>query len=147
MGAILTMKNSIRTYSELHKLKTFDERFRYLCINGIVGETIFGGHRVLNQRFYSSREWRMARDYVIFRDCGCDLGIPGRDIFGRIVIHHLNPITISDLEKGSDFLTNPEYLITTTHETHNAIHYGDESLLMLEPIRRLPNDTCPWKML
>lgn len=136
----------IRTYSELITLPTFEERFRYLQLNGQVGRDTFGFDRYLNQSFYRSREWKRIRDQVIIRDNGCDLGVEGYEINGRaIIIHHMNPITIADIETMSEYLINPEYLISTVHRTHNAIHYGDESLLCLGPIERKPNDTCPWK--
>lgn len=139
------MKN-IKTYSELSKLTTFKERFEYLQLNGQVGKDTFGFDRIFNQRFYRSREWRACRDFVIMRDNGCDLGIEGHDIQAcRVIIHHMNPILLSDIENHTDFLLNPEYLITTIHSTHNAIHYGDDSLLMVDPIDRVKNDTCPWK--
>ena len=136
---------SIRTYSELIQLPTFEERFRYLQMNGQVGEDTFGFDRYINQRFYRSKEWLQVRDYVIVRDKGCDLGVEGYEIYGRILIHHLNPISLRDITELSDFLLNPEYLISTTHLTHNAIHYGDESILMTAPIERSKNDTCPWR--
>lgn len=135
----------IRTYSELSKLSTFEERFQYLKLGGSVGESTFGFDRYLNQIFYKSKLWKRIRDEVIFRDCGCDLGVNGREIFGSVIIHHMNPITIKDIEDDSKFLTDPEYLITTTHNTHNAIHYSDEKLLMTGPIERTRNDTCPWR--
>lgn len=136
----------IRSYTELSYLKTFEERFNYLRMNGRVGEDTFGFDRILNQFFYTSKEWKSVRSKVIVRDGGCDLGIPGHEIHGqRIIIHHLNPIRLEDLEKRSPFLLDPEYLITTIHSTHNAIHYGDENLLITAPIVRSKNDTCPWK--
>lgn len=135
----------IKTYSELVQLPTFEERFRYLKLNGKVGETTFGFDRYLNQIFYGSAEWKAVRDRVIVRDMGCDLGIKGREIYGRILIHHMNPISIKDIKEGSDFLLNPEYLISTYKTTHDAIHYGGESLLITAPITRSKNDTCPWK--
>ena len=139
------MKN-IKTYLELEKLKTFKERFEYLQLNGQIGKDTFGFDRIFNQRFYRSREWRACRDFVIMRDNGCDLGIEGHEIqAGRVVIHHMNPILLSDIENHTGFLLNPEYLITTIHSTHNAIHYGDDSLLTVDPIERVKNDTCPWK--
>lgn len=138
---------SIKTYSELIQLPTFEERFRYLKLDGKVGETTFGFDRYLNQIFYGSSEWKAVRDRVIVRDLGCDLGIEGREIYGRILIHHMNPITIKDVKEGSDFLLNPEYLISTYKTTHDAIHYGDESLLITAPVTRSKNDTCPWKNL
>jgi len=135
----------IRTYSELSKLKTFEDRFRYLQLHGKVGEETFGFDRYLNQRFYKSPEWKSVRDAVIYRDNGCDLGIAGRDIYARAYVHHMNPILPEDLSENYEMLLNPEYLITVTHDTHNAIHYGDENLLMKAPIVRSKNDTCPWR--
>ena len=134
-----------RCYSELVLLPTFEERFQYLRLDGIVGQETFGFDRYMNQYFYRSKEWRRVRDVVIARDAGCDLGIPGREIFGRVLIHHMNPIRPNDIRGRSDILLDPEYLITTVHETHQAIHYGDESLLITAPIERMRNDTCPWK--
>jgi hypothetical protein len=138
-------KMSIKTYSELSQLPTFEERFRYLKLTGIVGKETFGYDRYLNQLFYSSKKWKAIRDHVIVRDNGCDLGAEGYEIHGRIIIHHMNIITREDIERESEYLLDPEFLITTTHNTHNAIHYGDESLLMSKPIERTKNDTCPWK--
>ena len=136
---------SIKTYSELIQLPTFEERFRYLKLDGRVGEDTFGFDRYLNQLFYQSQKWKKIRDYVIIRDNGCDLGVEGYEIHGRLLIHHMNPISIQDILHESDFLLDPEYLITTVHNTHNAIHYGDESLLYTGPIERTLHDTCPWK--
>lgn len=136
---------SIKTYSELIKFNTFEDRYRYLKLDGKVGVDTFGFDRYLNQIFYRSGKWKSIRDEVIIRDNGCDLGIDGREIHGRIIIHHMNPITIEDIEKESEYLIDPEFLITTVLNTHNAIHYGDESLLMLMPVERTRNDTCPWK--
>lgn len=136
---------SIRTYSELITLPTFIERYRYLKLSGRVGEDTFGFDRYLNQVFYQSKEWRSIRDYVVTRDNGCDLGMVGHEIYGRILIHHMNPITADDILKRSDLLLNPEYLICTIKNTHDAIHYSDESLLITDPIERSKNDTCPWK--
>lgn len=135
----------IRTYSELSKLGSFEERFDYLKLNGKIGEETFGFDRYLNQMFYRSKEWKAIRDKVIVRDNGCDLGADGFEIFGRILIHHMNPISKEDILHRSEFLLNPEYLICTTKMTHDAIHYGDESLLMRAPLERQKNDTCPWK--
>lgn len=135
----------VRTYSELSQLSSFEERFRYLQLNGMVGKDTFGFDRFINQDFYRSREWKTVRDFVIVRDGGCDLGVAGHDVYGKIFIHHMNPILPKDIETGSDFLLNPEYLITTTHHTHNAIHFGDEKLLQAAPIERKQHDTCPWK--
>lgn len=136
---------SIKTYSELSKLATFEERYSYLRLNGFVGKETFGFDRYLNQVFYKSSKWRSIRDFVIIRDNGCDLGIEGREIHGRIIIHHMNPITIQDITQQSEFLLDPEFLISTIHETHNAIHYGDANLLIREPVERQRNDTCPWR--
>ena len=136
---------NIRTYSELITLPTFKERFNYLKLDGLVGESTFGFDRYLNQMFYRSQRWKEIRDFVIIRDDGCDLGVEGYEIHSRIVIHHMNPITIEDIRKESEFLLDPEFLICTIHNTHNAIHYGDENLLIKAPIERSKNDTCPWK--
>ena len=136
---------SIKTYSELITIHTFKERYEYLRLKGIVGEETFGYDRYLNQSFYKSREWMDIRDYVIIRDNGCDLGMPGHEIHGRILIHHMNPITKEDILRRSKILLDPEYLISTIKTTHDAIHYGDENLLMDEPIIRTKNDTCPWR--
>ena len=133
----------LRTYSELMTLKTFEERFQYLQLNGTVGEETFGFDRFINQHFYKSQEWRTVRDFVIIRDNGCDLGVEGYEIHGKILIHHMNPILSKDVTLRSDLLLNPEYLIATAHSTHNAIHYGDENLLIKAPTERCKNDTCP----
>lgn len=135
----------IRTYSELSQLKTFRERYEYLRLNGRVGEETFGFDRYLNQIFYKSDEWKAIRDFVIVRDNGCDLGVEGYDIHENILIHHMNPIVVEDILKRSEFLLNPDYLITTVLSTHNAIHYGDDSLLITLPVERTRNDTCPWR--
>ena len=136
---------NIRTYSELIQLPTFEERFDYLRLDGVVGKDTFGFDRYLNQQFYRSSEWKRIRNQVIVRDNGCDLGIDEYEIHGRILIHHMNPISIEDLQYMSDLLMNPEYLICVSHRTHNAIHYGDESLIVTIPIERSQNDTCPWR--
>ena len=135
----------IRTYTELCRLSSFEERFYYLKLNGVVGESTFGFDRYINQLFYQSPEWRELRDHIIIRDNGCDLGLDGYDIHGKIYIHHMNPITRKDIETLSDYLLDPEYLIVTSHNTHNAIHYGNEGLLLLAPTERSRFDTCPWK--
>lgn len=135
----------IRTYSELIKLPTFEERFRYLCLNGDVGKETFGFDRYLNQGFYKSNEWLEVRDYVIIRDNGCDLAIEGQEIHGRILVHHMNPIFKEDILTRSKYLLDPEYLITTIKNTHDAIHYSDENILFKLPVERMKNDTCPWK--
>lgn len=136
---------SIRTYSELITIPTFKERFEYLRLDGKVGEETFGFDRYLNQSFYKSPEWRSVRDFVIIRDCGCDLAMEGHEIFGKILVHHMNPIRIEDIVNRSEYLLDPEYLICTIKNTHDAIHYGDGSLLITGPIERTKNDTCPWR--
>ena len=135
----------MKTYSELVKLQTFEERFEYLRLGGTVGKETFGFDRYLNQRFYRSSGWKSIRDRVIIRDNGCDLGMEDRPVYGRILVHHMNPVSIDDIRRQTEFLLNPEYLICTTHMTHNAIHYGDENLLIKIPPERTKNDTCPWK--
>ena len=136
----------LRTYSELITLRTFEERYRYLKLGGRVGEETFGFDRYLNQIFYKSPEWKSVRDFVIVRDHGCDLACPDREILGsRILVHHMNPISVDDILSRSQFLLDPEYLITTVKNTHDAIHYGDENLLFTGPIERTKNDTCPWR--
>ncbi len=140
------MRPIIRTYSELITLPTFEERYEYLRLDGTVCEETFGFDRYLNQEFYQrSQEWKRIRDYVIIRDQGCDLGIEGREIIGKIIVHHMNPITKDDILKRTKFLLDPEYLICTLKSTHDAIHYGDENLLMKGPVERTANDTCPWR--
>lgn len=137
---------TIKRYSELRQLNTFEERFNYLKLHGNIGSDTFGFDRYLNQRFYKSKEWKDIRNQVIIRDGACDLGIPGREINGKVYIHHLNPIDIDDIEESSDFLLNPDNLICVSLDTHNAIHYGDESYIKRKQIiERTPNDTCPWK--
>ncbi len=136
---------NIRTYSELVALPTFEERYRYLRIGGKVGADTFGFDRWLNQLFYKDPEWLDVRDYVIIRDKGCDLAMPDRKIETRILVHHMNPITKEDILRRSKFLLDPEYLICTIKNTHDAIHYGDESKLILAPVERSKYDTCPWK--
>lgn len=141
----MVIKMGIKTYSELLKLKTFEERYQYLRLKGKVGEETFGSDRYLNQVVYRSPEWKHIRNEVIIRDNGCDLGIDDRAIGGRIYIHHMNPINKEDILNRTEYLLNPEYLISVSKTTHDAIHYGDESLLILEPIERTKNDTCPWR--
>lgn len=133
-----------RSYDELRRLTTFEDRFRYLSLAGIVGEQTFGGERYLNQRFYNSSPWRRVRDFIIVRDGGCDLGFPGREIYGSVYIHHINPIQPEDLKFGRESLLDPDNLITVSFRTHNAIHYGDESLLVKEYVERTPGDTKEW---
>lgn len=135
-----------RTYSELITLPTFEERFKYLQLNGAVGRDTFGFDRYLNQYIYQrSQRWKSVRDKVIIRDNGCDLGVEGYSIYGRIIIHHMNPISVEDILSDRDWIFDPEFLICVSHRTHNAIHYGDESLLPQAPIERTKNDTCPWR--
>ena len=136
---------NIRTYSELSQLATFEERYRYLRLGGRVGKETFGFDRWINQMFYKDPEWLKVRDIVIMRDNGCDLGIEGREIYSRIIVHHMNPITKADILDRSKFLLDPEYLICTVKNTHDAIHYGDENLLITLPMERNVNDTCPWR--
>ena len=137
---------TIRRYSELAKLKTFEERFEYLNLKGQVGKETFGYDRYLNQMLYKLPEWRSARDKTIIRDNGCDLGVEDREIHGRAIVHHMNPITVEGILNRDPRVFDPEYLITTVHDTHNAIHYGDKRLLTSSsPVERTQNDTCPWK--
>lgn len=135
----------IRCYSELSRLETFKERYDYLRIGGQVGESTFGFDRYLNQKFYKSFEWKAARREVILRDNGCDLGIEDRSITGRIIIHHMNPITIDDVVNGNPDIFNPEFLICVSQNTHEAIHYSNDSLLFQLPKERKKWDTVPWR--
>lgn len=135
----------MKTYSELILLPTFKERFEYLKLSGVVGRDTFGFDRYLNQQFYRTSEWKKVRDAVIIRDNGCDLGVEGYEIYDRIIIHHMNPITANDIIKHSDWIVDPNQLICTSFRTHNAIHYGDISLIDKQPTIRKPNDTCPWR--
>jgi len=135
----------VRTYSELIKIPTFLERFKYLKLNGSVGVDTFGFDRYLNQTFYRSYEWKRLRNNVIVRDMGCDLGLEGYDIFDKILVHHMNPIGPDDIIHRSDYLLDPEFLICTSKLTHDAIHYGDEQILYQDPVIRTPGDTCPWR--
>ena len=134
----------MRTYSELAQIDNFEDRFEYLKLGGEVGVTTFGFDRYVNQQFYRSREWRLMRQKIIARDIGCDLGIEGYEIYDRIYIHHMNPMTVDDLTHGNEDILDPEYLISTTHRTHNAIHYGDASLLRKDLVERKPGDTKLW---
>lgn len=136
----------IKTYSELITLPTFEERFRYLKLDGKVGKSTFGFDRYLNQQFYTSADWKRLRNKIILRDSGLDLGVEDHVIANKIYIHHMNPLMVRDLVNRTEFLLNPEYLICVSHHTHNAIHYGDESLLPQPIIERRPNDTCPWRL-
>lgn len=136
----------IRTYQELCRFQTFEERFEYLKLNGQVGQETFGFDRYLNQIFYQKDpEWKRLRNEVIVRDFGCDLGIEGREIRGIIIVHHMNPIAKEDILNQSEILLNPNYLITVSKNTHDAIHYGSSEILIKDPVIRTPNDTCPWK--
>lgn len=135
----------LRNYTDISKLNSFLERYQYLKLGGKVGEETFGYDRYLNQIFYKDPEWLEARDKVIIRDCGCDLGMPDREIRGKILVHHMNPVTKEQIIRRDPMLFDPEYLICTIKSTHDAIHYGDETLLILEPVVRRKNDTCPWK--
>ena len=134
-----------RTYDELSQLKTFDERFQYLKLDGVIGEDLFGYMRQLNQAFYTSSLWKTVRNQIIIRDDGCDLGIPGHTIFGKLLVHHLNPLTKEDLINHSSRLVDPNNLITVSFDTHQAITYGYVALIQRDPIERSENDTCPWK--
>lgn len=135
----------IRTYSELACLETFEERFKYLELAGQVGQETFGFDRYLNQKFYRSPEWKRVRQEVILRDNGCDLGIEDRPIFGNVIIHHINPMSVDDIKHKEDWVLDPDFLICTCKRTHDAIHYSDESIIFSEPIHRSPNDTCLWR--
>lgn len=140
------MSKLIRCYSELIRLKTFKERFEYLRLGGIVGESTFGFDRYLNQQLYTSTFWKKKiRNEIIIRDNGCDLGLEGYDIHDKIIVHHMNPLSIEDVLNVPDEIFDPEFLICVSQRTHNAIHYGDENLLSKGLIERRPNDTCPWK--
>lgn len=138
------MMSKIRSYLELRRLESFEERYNYLKLVGIIGASTFGFDRWLNQRFYSSREWKLARDHVIIRDNGCDLGVLGFEIYSGLLVHHMNPISVDDLKHGEDWIIDPNFLITTSLQTHNAIHYGDESLLPRGPTVREAGDTTLW---
>lgn len=133
-----------RSYRELRRRSSFLDRFEYLALGGSVGVATFGFDRYLNQQFYRSTEWRTVRHQVISRDLGCDLGIEGYEIFDRVYIHHMNPMVVDDLVHGNDEILNPEFLITVSHRTHNAIHYGDSSLLPKKFVERRPGDTRLW---
>lgn len=135
-----------RSYSEIKKLSSFLERYEYLRLDGIVGAETFGYDRYLNQTFYASKKWKEARNPVIIRDNGCDLGIDGREIFDQVIVHHINPMTLEDIELDRDWIYDPEYLICVSDATHKAIHYGDKSKLIALPKERFMNDTCPWKL-
>lgn len=137
--------NALRSYRELSRLRTFDERFEYLKLNGLVGDQTFGFERSMNQMLYTSSKWRRLRNQIIIRDNGCDLGLAGYEIPDKIIVHHMNPMTVDDLKEFSEDVFNPEYLICVSFITHNAIHFGDKNLLPQFPVERQPGDTCPWK--
>lgn len=139
------MTRTIKSYSELMSLPTFTERYQYLRIGSKIGEATFGYDRYLNQILYTSREWRRFRDQIIVRDNGCDLGCLDRELRERIIVHHINPITVEDVINRNPMVFDPENVICVSHNTHEAIHYGDEDLLVKNPIERKPNDTCPWR--
>lgn len=134
-----------KAYSELITIPTYEDRFRYLQLQGAVGKDTFGYDRYLNQVLYNSQEWKRFRNEIIIRDNGCDLACEGYDIHGRILVHHINPITVDDVVNRNPSVFDPENVICVTHNTHNAIHYGDESLLVTAPVERTRHDTCPWK--
>ena len=135
---------TIRRYSELCRFQTFEGRFNYLKLQGVVGESTFGFDRYLNQVLYRSSEWKRVRNAVIVRDDGCDMGLDDYPA-NRIIVHHMNPLSVEDLENRSDLIFNPEFLICVSFNTHNAIHFGDETLLPKPPVERKPGDTCPWR--
>ena len=141
----MTTNKTIKCYSELIQIPSFIGRYRYLKLNGHIGDETFGHDRYLNQILYHSEEWRRFRRDIIIRDNGCDLACDGYELVGKILIHHLNPITVRDIELRDPKVFDPENVVCTSLNTHNAIHYGDEGLLNIEPITRFPNDTCPWK--
>lgn len=134
----------VRRYSELSQLETFEERYEYLKLDGVVGASTFGFDRWVNQQFYRSWEWRRVRDEVIVRDNGCDLGIEGYELYSNLLIHHMNPVTIDDIRDGAQWILDPNFLITTSKRTHNAIHYGDATLLPKDPVIRRSGDTTLW---
>lgn len=134
----------IRTHKELRQLSTLEERFEYLSLRGTVGASTFGFDRWVNQQFYRSKQWRDLRHHIIVRDNGCDLGVDGHDLHERIIIHHMNPMALEDITSGDDSILDPEFLISTAHRTHNAIHYGDASLLPRQLVVRTPGDTRLW---
>ena len=139
------VNTSIKTYSELITIPTYEERFEYLRCNSAVGKETFGFDRYLNQVLYNSMDWKRLRRQIIIRDNGCDLAFEGHTIYGKIIIHHINPISLDDIMKERSIVFDPENLVCVSFNTHNAIHYGDASLLAMGPIERTPNDTCPWR--
>lgn len=134
----------IRTYSELSRIESFEDRFYYLELKGILGERTFGFDRWINQEFYKSQQWKRVRNHVIVRDNGCDLGVPGYEIYSGLLVHHMNPLTLDDIKHGEDWIIDPNFLITTSIQTHNAIHFGNETSLPRGPIVRKPGDTALW---
>lgn len=134
----------IRTYTELSQIETFYDRYQYLKLSGVVGESTFGFDRWMNQEFYRSHQWKTIRNEVIVRDNGCDLGVLGYEIIRDLMVHHMNPVSMDDIKHGEEWIIDPEFLITTSHRTHNAIHYGDENLLPREPVVRRFGDTNLW---
>lgn len=141
----MIMMMNTKRYSELISIPTYEERFKYLQLKGAVGNDTFGYDRYLNQILYNSPEWKRLRNQIIIRDNGRDLGCEGYEIYGRILIHHMNPITVEDIVSRDPIVFDPENLICVSHNTHNAIHYGDENLLIMAPVERTKNDTCPWR--
>ena len=141
----MIMMTNTKRYSELSTIPTYEERFKYLQLKGTVGNDTFGYDRYLNQILYNSPEWKRLRNQIIIRDNGRDLGCEGYEIYGRILIHHMNPITVEDIVSRDPIVFDPENLICVSHNTHNAIHYGDENLLIMAPVERTKNDTCPWR--
>lgn len=139
---LITMTN--RRYSELIRIPSFEGRYEYLRLYGSVGQDTFGFDRYINQSFYTSKEWHRARQEVLIRDDGCDLGVPGHEINGSVLVHHINPMVADDITHAEDWILDPEYLITTTPRTHNAIHYGDARLLLPPYVKRQPGDTRLW---
>lgn len=139
------MAQLIRCYRELQRLPTFEERYEYLRVGGLIGESTFGFERYLNQMMYTSQQWKRIRDQVIIRDNGCDLGLEDFPISGPIIIHHMNPITVEQIEESASEIFDPEFLICVSRKTHNAIHYGDKGLLPQLPVDRTPGDTCLWR--
>lgn len=135
----------VRTYSELNSIPTYSERLAYLRLDGSVGKETFGFDRIFNQQFYRSPDWKRIRNFVIARDAGFDMGCKDIPIAGKVLVHHMNPIDINDIKDGTEFLLNPEYLVSVSIDTHNAIHYGTDIPKVIEPTVREPNDTCPWK--
>lgn len=142
---LMTMKDHTRSYEEMLTLQTFEQRFNYLNLHGKVGRDTFGFDRYLNQLLYHSKEWRDFRRQIILRDNGCDLGIEGHEIQSKAIIHHINPITVDDVINHSEKVFDPSNVITTSHRTHNAIHYGDSNQIEKDFVERKPNDTCPWR--